>query len=129
MTQFTLCMLALVRIGLNVQYKLLIQCIRCQLWACDDDSYWWYTNFPKAGSHLKSFSILSTHNYWVPPYKRQSLQQLDGGEFCTPALYSGMWSYCYVSIVMPNSHFRDGHVPINSWSNIFHRVSFAASQW
>jgi len=28
---------------------------------------------------------------------------------------------------MLNSHFRDGHVPINSWSNIFHRVSIGAS--
>jgi hypothetical protein len=28
---------------------------------------------------------------------------------------------------MPNSHFTDGDVPINSWSNIFHRVSIAAS--
>jgi hypothetical protein len=28
---------------------------------------------------------------------------------------------------MLNSHFRDGHFPINSWSNIFHHVSIGAS--
>jgi hypothetical protein len=28
---------------------------------------------------------------------------------------------------MPNSHFRDGYIPFNGWSNIFHRVSIEAS--
>jgi hypothetical protein len=83
--------------------------------------------FRKLGATTKAFLYWVPTKYYVPPYKSQSLQQLGGEEFCAPALHNGMWSHYYASIVMPNSYFRDSHVPINSWSNIFHRVSIGAS--
>jgi hypothetical protein len=125
MTEFTLCMLAWLKCSTQV-----VTWIYTMHYMPAVGMWWWL--IPVVHKFSKS---------WEPPQKpfhTEYLQILGATiqvshcsnlvvESSTLALNSAMWSYCYASIVMPNSHFRDGHVPINSWSNIFHRISIGAS--
>ena len=140
MTQFTLCMLATARIGLNTQYKLLpelIQCIRCQLWACDD-SYRWYTNFPKAGNHLKSLVSAYRQVTWSKlhtEYPQTLVATIQKSvtivmwwlRILHPCLIQ--WYAVILLCEYSNAKFtlQGRSCSHQSWSNIFHYVSIGAS--